>query len=270
MSVSAPDLKGAIRRHYDEMADLYRIFWGDHIHHGLFLTNHESPEAAQLNLLDHCAELIRLNPGSRVLDAGCGHGGTSLYLSRQFQCRVTGVTLSPRQAELARVAAASSAQASNVDFMVADLEELDLPPDAYDVVWVMESSEHFLDRQAFFRKAAGALKRNGIVLLAAWTGSPHDPLVAKVADIFLCPPLQQASDYCRHLEEAGLSVRRVQDLSSRVSQTWEVCRRRSQSSTLLLRLLPQEVRDFVSGMDVILRAYQTGVLHYSVITAQRG
>jgi tocopherol O-methyltransferase len=270
MSVSAPDLKGAIRRHYDEMADLYRLYWGDHIHHGLFLTSNESPEAAQLNLLDHCVELIRLKPGSRVLDAGCGHGGTSLYLSRKFQCRVTGVTLSQRQAELGRLATAESAQPSNVEFIVGDLEDLDLPPDAYDVVWVMESSEHFLDRQAFFRKAARAIKPGGTILLCAWTGSPQDALVAKVAEIFLCPPLQEARDYCDQMEAAGLSVSGAEDLSSSVSQTWEICRRRSHSSNLLLRVLPQEVRDFVSGMDVILRAYQTGALHYSVITAQRG
>ena len=60
----------AIRQHYDSFALLYRAFWGDHIHHGLFETGDESPQQAQLKMLEHCVELVGVKRGCDVLAAG--------------------------------------------------------------------------------------------------------------------------------------------------------------------------------------------------------
>jgi len=261
----------AIREHYDSFAPIYRVFWGDHIHHGLFTRGNESPAEAQVALLEHCVRAINLKRGARVLDVGCGHGGTCIHLAKEYGCRATGITLSSRQAQIAREQASANGVAGKVDFEVGDADHYDFPAASYDVVWTMESSEHFADKPGYFRRATASLCKNkdSKLLLAAWTGSMEDPSVRLVAEKFLCADLITADEYARHIEDAGLRIVSREDLTARVQRTWEICRQRARMATPMLRLLPESVKDFVRGIDVILEAYRSGELSYTVMAAEK-
>ncbi len=66
--VSAADVAG----HYDDLDDLYRQFWGEHVHHGLWTSPDATPEEATRHLIDAVVERARIARGSTVCDAGCG------------------------------------------------------------------------------------------------------------------------------------------------------------------------------------------------------
>ena len=255
-----------IKEHYDSLAFIYRAFWGDHIHHGLFRDS-ESPAEAQVKMLSHCVEILGSHGGEEVLDVGCGHGGTLIYLAQEFGCSGTGLTISPKQARIAKENAARASLGNRLSFVVGDADGFSFPAGAFDVVWVMESSEHFQDKAGFFRNVARTLRPGGKLLLAAWTGSMDNPRVAAVARAFLCPELWTREQYELAIESAGLHVTYAEDLSASVMHTWEICRNRVSVARPVLKLMPRAVQAFAAGMDTILEGYQSGDLTYSVMSA---
>ncbi|HWR34996.1 MAG TPA: class I SAM-dependent methyltransferase [Clostridia bacterium] len=260
----------SVRRHYDQMAWVYRLFWGDHIHHGLFADGAMTASAAQLRLLDFCSQILELKPGGgTALDVGCGHGGTCLYLASRFGYQVTGFTLSPKQAHFARRKITNAGAQSVVEIRVADAERTDCGIETCDLVWVMESSEHFSDKAGFFTRVGRCLRPGGRLLVAAWTGSMCSLRVRAVAKNFVCPSLLTSQDYNSLITEAGLVPTRSVDLSAGVARTWDVCRRRAQAFRFLLPFLPSEVNHFSCAIPVIQEAYASGELTYSIIAAQR-
>lgn len=256
-----------IREHYDSLALVYRAFWGDHIHHGLFERGDETPQEAQNALVDYCLGLVRPAAGSDVLDVGCGHGATSMRLALDFACRVLGLTISEKQACLARENALRAGVQRGITFLVQDAETYAYPAACFDLVWTVESSEHFADKQRYFQNVAATLKPGGRLLLSAWTGSMESVCVRGVAAACLCPSLWTAQQYRAAIATAGLQVLCCEDLTSKVKRTWEVCRQRAQAAHLSVALLPRPARQFVHGIELILAAYNAGELGYTVMVA---
>jgi tocopherol O-methyltransferase len=180
-----------------------------------------------------------------------------------------GVTLSEKQARLARQRSAEAGTLARTAFIVADAGEFHFGHERYDLIWTMESSEHFPHKAEYVRRAAQALAPGGRMLLAAWTGSMRDEQVRAVARAFLCPSLQTAEEYVRQMEAAGLEVFQGLDLTSEVLRTWEICQQHACRFSAALPLLPARAREFVEGIPVILNGYRSGALRYSMLAARK-
>ena len=259
-------MAGEIREHYDSLAFVYRTFWGDHIHHGLFVDG-DSPARAQVRLVEHCVELLGGVASRNVLDVGCGHGATAVYLAKQHGCRVLGITISEKQAQIACEQAARSGVKDRVAVVAENAETFAYLAEKFDLVWTMESSEHFADKLAYFRNVERTLRGDGRLLLSAWTGDMASSGIQGVAKRFLCPELWTRGKYESAIKSSGLTIRASEDLTPNVMRTWEICRERARAAAVAVRLLPRAAREFVEGIDVIIDAYRSGELTYIVLVA---
>lgn len=170
-------------------------YWGEHIHLGYYKDRSSFDRASSFlrtfvsatwsgarsqlfkdSKLEFTNQLLKWsgvtsfppNEHVRVLDVGCGIGGTSRTIARRFpQWTVTGVSISDEQ--VARATQLAMEQGVlNVDFRCCDAMKMPFPDNAFDVVWSCESAEHMPDKEAFIKECLRVLKPNGRFVLATW------------------------------------------------------------------------------------------------------
>jgi tocopherol O-methyltransferase len=225
-SVAAPRVneKHKIIEHYDVVSPYYQSLWGEHIHHGYWIRGDESKETAQIQLIDHLARLADIETGSRILDIGCGFGGSSLYLAKRYGASVTGITISPVQVQMAKAAAAKT----NLDasFLLMDAEAMQFAQ-PFDLLWSVESISHYHDPRKFFASAVKYLKPGGHFALTDWFRKEH--LSPADKQKFIAPiekgmmvELRGMNDYNEFLVCSGLQIVHRQDLTINCAKSWDL------------------------------------------------
>ena len=157
----------AVRYHYDVGNDFYSLWLDRRMVYSCayFATGVEDLDAAQEAKLEHICRKLRLRPGERLLDVGCGWGGLVQYAAERYGIEATGITLSPAQAELARRRIAAAGLADRCQFEVRDYR--DLPPGAtFDKVVSVGMVEHVGRARlpTYFAKAHRLLRPGGLFL----------------------------------------------------------------------------------------------------------
>eukprot|EP00955_Chlamydomonas_euryale_P051371 354857-Chlamydomonas_euryale.AAC.55 len=149
--------------------------WGEHIHLGYYT---EAERAAGFHKKDYkqakydfCDEMLKFSGASnpvRVLDVGCGFGGTSRHLGKLFpDASVTGITLSPKQVQRGMELCAERGL-DNVKLQVMDALKMEFADNTFDLVWACESGEHMPDKKKYIEEMARVLKPGGTLVIACW------------------------------------------------------------------------------------------------------
>ena len=162
----------SVANSYDEWTDdgILEFYWGEHIHLGHYGSPPKSKDfiAAKFDFVHEMvrwSKLDRLPSGTTVLDVGCGIGGSSRILARDYGFSVTGVTISPQQVKRARELTPEGVDAQ---FLVDDAMSLSFPDASFDVVWSVEAGPHMPDKAVFARELLRVLKPGGILVVADW------------------------------------------------------------------------------------------------------
>ena len=112
------------------------------------------------------AQMVNIKRGDRVLDAGCGVGGSAIYLAQKYGCHVTGITLSKRQVETAKKNAKKSGVSDKTEFLAMDFEKTTFANNEFNVVWGIESICYADSKKRFSKEAYRLLKKGGQLIIA--------------------------------------------------------------------------------------------------------
>ncbi|MEO0946743.1 MAG: methyltransferase domain-containing protein [Cyanobacteria bacterium J06641_5] len=149
---------------------ILEFYWGEHIHLGHYgtPTRRKDFRVAKADFVREMAQwgnIATLAPGTTLLDVGCGIGGSSRILARDYDFAVTGITISPQQVARARELTPVGVSA---EFVVGDALALPFPDASFDVVWSVEAGPHMPDKALFARELLRVLKPGGTLVVADW------------------------------------------------------------------------------------------------------
>ena len=212
-----------VAAHYEHDPDIFSLVLDSQLTYstGIFLHAEEDLETAQARKFAHVRELLRLKPGDKVFDAGCGWGSILLNLAQHTGAQVHGITLSAKQREVALKRARERGIADRVRIDVTHVGEVGLAPESVDAIVFSGSIVHMHDREGVHRWAARCLKPGGRLFIsdcyfpAEARGSRESEATEYI--------LGRALGYCRLLtlsdelsliEQSGLDIRLTEDLTS--------------------------------------------------------
>ena len=144
--------------------------WGEHIHLGFYPSGRgnidfRNAKVQFVHELVKWSGLDKLPKGSRILDVGCGIGGSSRILAKYYGFNVTGITISPAQVKRAREL---TPYGLNCSFQVMDALNLKFEDGSFDAVWSVEAGAHMKDKFKFADEMLRTLRPGGYLALADW------------------------------------------------------------------------------------------------------
>lgn len=241
----------AIQYHYDVSNDFYAQWLGEGMVYscGYFAQGDETLEAAQVRKIDHILRKIRLRPGQRLLDIGCGWGTLVQRAAQEFGAQCVGVTLSQNQFALAQQRVAEAGLQGQIEIRLQDYRDVaDGPFDRITSVGMFEhvGLDHLAD---YFGRVRDLLKPDGWAMNHGITSTDaHDGETrhggGRFIDRYVFPrgELPHIGTVLRTLQEGGLEAFDVENLRRHYQRTTALWSAAFEAHTVQIRPLVDEKR----------------------------
>ena len=221
-------MKQDVAAYYNQTQNHYQRWWqlsrGMALHYGVWYEDTRNFLESLSNTNKHLAELANVGAGQTVLDAGCGVGGSAIFLAKNKQAIVTGISLSDLQVETAKKNAIINQVAHITEFKVLDFCKTNLENESFDVIWACESSSSAADKQQMVEEWFRLLKPGGKLVLSDFfktkdTQNNKADLLDKWTALWAMSPLVTDSYLVQQLEAAGFVISLANNLTKNIVKT---------------------------------------------------
>ena len=210
---------------YYKTNELAYSMWGRNMHYGYWEPGIRTQRQASLRFNEVMAATARIGPNDRVLDAGCGVGGASIFLAKTFGCSVTGITICPRQVEMARKNARIEGVTPLTEFFEMDYEHTTFQNGEFDVIWGLESVCYAKSKEQFVREAYRISNTRGRLIVGDGFASRETysdkerKLLHRWLDGWIVNFLDTPASFVRYAAVAGYRKYEYEDVTPKVMPT---------------------------------------------------
>ena len=275
-------LNERIRQFYNSSTPLWLDTWGEHMHHGFYGIDgniKKENKQAQIDLINEVISWANIKNAHHILDAGCGVGGSSRYLSKKFDASVLGLTLSNVQAAAAEKYNKAQGLENKVSIMVKDMLTLDKKDGPFDLIWSLESAEHIPDKKALLHLFNSLLETKGKCVIVTWCISSsygnltdkQQDLIQKIEKLYHLPPMISLHEYTILMKEAGFINVHSADWSAAVAPFWNAVIRSAIKWKSIFGLLRAGTTTIKGAwaMQYMKKGFREGTIKFIVIQGEK-
>ena len=274
-------LNAGIAGFYDASTGLWEDMWGDHLHHGYYRAGSppKSNRQAQDEMIEETLQWAGVTQVKKMVDVGCGLGGSSRHLSHKYGCSAEGITLSPFQAQRGNEISKEQGLGDRVHIQVADALNQPFDSDSFDLVWSLESGEHMPDKPKFVGELARVCAPGGRVIVVTWCHRELEAgetelrpdekdLLQRICDAYYLPAWCSAGDYKVLFEKNGLGDVRTVDWSNEVAPFWGEVIKSAVSVRGVVGLLRSGWTTIKGAlvMPLMAQGFKMGLIKFALIT----
>ena len=273
-------------KYYDSTVIDYILLWTGRkdlaMHYGYYDKKIKNHVQALLKMNEVLAKFANISKDDRVLDAGCGYGGSTIWLAKNIGCEVLGITPVPYQIERAIKSARKFKLSDKIQFNLGDYAHTSFPGNFFNVVWGLESIVHAESKKDFIEESYRLLKPRGRILISEYMLRENPPLSVeenKFIEPWLkgwaMPNLLTAGEYESFLLNAGFKNIKIRDLTENVRPSLRRLERllwwRAIPAKIVykLGLISPEHYGNVEASEYQVKSLRRGLWKYLVITAEK-
>ncbi|MGH9529593.1 MAG: class I SAM-dependent methyltransferase [Terriglobales bacterium] len=239
----------AIRYHYDVSNDFYSLWLDQNMAYSCayFQTSSDDIDTAQRQKFDYTCRKLRLKPGERLLDIGCGWGGLIMHAAREFRVHATGITLSQQQFEFADRRIRELGLSNQCEVRLIDYRDLNAA-DSYDKIVSVGMVEHVGESKLpeYFQQAFRMLRASGVFLNVGIGRAGNRPpdIEPAFTDAYIFPDSELVSigNMLTYAEQGGFEVRDVENLREHYCLTTKRWLRRLEAHAVQAQAIAGEIK----------------------------
>jgi len=286
---SAPGFDAAafkdIIRYYDQTRFDYNVAWLNRdnlaVHFGFYDRQHTRHDTALANTNRVLANIAGIKEGEQVLDAGCGRGGSALWLASHRKANTTGISPVESQIVEARQHAKEWKMEQRAQFVVGDYCQTPFPNQSFDVVWGCESVCHANDKSCFYQEAHRLLKPGGRLILAEYVREKRpfskkgEQQLMRWLNRWAIPDIDTTAEHEQHALQAGFESFRAEDYTRytwiSLKNLYKIAKRWLWADYILygLGIRRRSQHHNILGSIAQYRALRNGLWYYAVIVATK-